>query len=298
MTFVAKPNDLNSLFSHMIYESVSDGYDNITISIYDGIGGECLTQAEHMTSFDEYNFTGPYTIHKQIIADSYNNITIPSSSNSTDSDNITMSSPSFCHDIEKVIQVQVIQKESNILLQKNVRIGDIPIQLWIALITLFISFLTISVCTISSKHHAEMIEKAKKMNITSHHRDVDGMKTKTVTKKTKERKEKKGLDGGLDSINESDDERTHRLTVKATPIEYSYDSSNSDNDGDYSYDNSSNYDEDYLGSSSKRDDDGDNGTCEWIQHYDASSGNHYYENIRKRRVTWTKPDVPFMHGYG
>ncbi len=283
MTFVAKPNDLNSLFSHMIYESVSDGYDNITISIYDGIGGECLTQAEHMTSFDEYNITGPYTIHKQI---------------STDSDNITMTSSSYCHVIEKVIQVQVIQKESNILLQKNVRIGDIPIQLWIAMITLFISFLTISVCTISSKHHAEMIKKAKKMNVTSHHRDDDGIKSKPVTKKTKERKDKKGLDGGLDSINESDDERTHRLTVKATPMEYSYDSSNSDNDGDCSYDNSSNYDEDYLGSSRKRDDDGDNDTCEWIQHYDASSGNHYYENIRKRRVTWTKPDVPFMHGYG
>jgi hypothetical protein len=29
---------------------------------------------------------------------------------------------------------------------------------------------------------------------------------------------------------------------------------------------------------------------EWIKHYDTSTRDHYYENTRTRRVTWTKPD--------
>ena len=47
MTFLAKPDHAKNLLSGMSFESVREGRDEIVIAIYDGEGGECLSDAEH-----------------------------------------------------------------------------------------------------------------------------------------------------------------------------------------------------------------------------------------------------------
>ena len=41
----------------MTYESLSEVHDNITIAIYDGVGGDCLSKDEHMIKYNTYNMT-------------------------------------------------------------------------------------------------------------------------------------------------------------------------------------------------------------------------------------------------
>lgn len=55
MTFVAVPDDVNLILQGIFYESIVKGMaDEITVSIYDGAGGDCLSNNEQPTVFDAF----------------------------------------------------------------------------------------------------------------------------------------------------------------------------------------------------------------------------------------------------
>lgn len=132
MTFVSRPTYLNALFSTFKYESIVKGNDNITFTIYDGMGGDCLTKDEHINNYKQYNISSPYSIY-----------------NSDNNDQ------TLCSKVEKSIIINV-QRESNHLQSKGVDkffkiLSEIPVQLWFAVIALVSSFGMIFIVSSYSK---------------------------------------------------------------------------------------------------------------------------------------------------
>ena len=67
MTFIAKPFELNNIFKRITYESLEEGSDVILIKIYDGLGGDCLSQFEHNQKYTQNQYLGRMTIHNSCI---------------------------------------------------------------------------------------------------------------------------------------------------------------------------------------------------------------------------------------
>ena len=139
MTFVARPNHLNSLLSKMTYESLNEGFDNISLTIYDGVGGNCLTEVEHIARYNLYNVTGPYSIHR-------------------DENNVS------CHKVEKLIPIHVVTKGKTV--ETGWYLDEAPMQLWVAMITLVFSFVAVSLCSVCTRTRRKKIKEVmSKMGI-------------------------------------------------------------------------------------------------------------------------------------
>jgi hypothetical protein len=63
MTFTARPLHLNDILSDMTYESIEPGEDNIIITVYDGVRGECLSEFEHNQRSMMNSYMGKQTLH-------------------------------------------------------------------------------------------------------------------------------------------------------------------------------------------------------------------------------------------
>ncbi len=274
MTFISSPNHLNSLFSHILYERLTEGYDNISVSIYDGVGGDCLTADEHMTKYNLNNITGPYTIH------------------SRDKDNST------CQKVEKSIPVHIVKKE---LEEKSKGIiddilGDLPIQLWVAMIALVLSFALILFFSINCSKGGKRRKKRSKAKKSR------GDRSKNVGKKDKRKYDAEDIVVEYSSTDSKKKEYKDALEENEITL-----GGISDQEDYEKYYEDGGYDEEmekeeYYGEGEEEDLDNDYegeqdiSGCEWIQYFDSSSGDHYYENTRTRRVTWTKPNEPCING--
>jgi len=53
MTFLAYPSDVNIILSNLVYEGHYHTPDEVVIRVYDGQGGDCLTEEEHASFTDE-----------------------------------------------------------------------------------------------------------------------------------------------------------------------------------------------------------------------------------------------------
>jgi len=220
MTFITRPVYLNSIFSNLMYESLIEGWDNISLTIYDGIDGNCLSYSQHKMKYGMYDVYGPFTIHGN--------------------DNVT------CYKVEKIFQVNVVKKPI-VDTNKWLDFSKIPMQLWVAIIVLLSSSLILSLCSFCSKWWA-----TKRKNLVKQ-------------KKRRRSRRKKRRDRTLKNSSQSNNENgfESREEVKEN--------------------------QKYIG---------DNATqpsgCQWIQYFDSASGEHYYEETKSRRVTWTKPNKSFV----
>ena len=247
MIFITKPHHLTPLFSSMTYESLNEGYDNITLSIYDGVGGDCLSISDHMTKYNLYNVKGPYTVH-----------------------NFTQSNSS-CHQLMKTVPVYVTKK--GIETKKNGVFHEFPMQLWVASIALLSSFLIVSVFTFcTQKQNGRKAPNKSKIKQRSKKRKrVNVTKRSLSTKKAKE------------TAAETQIQHAHSV-IEESHHENHYNNENSD----VVHDEHRQMEHDYIS------DNCDDENYEWIQYYDSTSGDNYYQNTRTRRVSWTKPDGPFI----
>jgi hypothetical protein len=287
MTFISRPNHLSSLLSKMSFESLIEGHDNITITVYDGIGGDCLSAGEHMAKYNIDNVTGPFSVYNK------------------DMNNGT------CRKVERLIPVHVTRKQlqSNNGNENKFIFGDIPLQLWVAIIALVSSFAMISFCTYSSKARERrnkeldrIRDQRKKMNNETKTNKKKKNKSNKEDKKEEQDISEKLSDGTLVSkyISQKDDDPTIAEEGNVGTInEYSgHDIEDLEDiqereieQDEHMYDGEIESDDD-----SKEESERKNPDSEWMQHFDSTSGDNYYENMKTRRVTWTKPNVICING--
>ena len=337
MTFISRPTYLNSLFSSFEYQSIVVGNDNITISIYDGIGGECLTQNEHMNRYKQYNLTSPYTIysnnHQMNSRNNNNNISSDDHDDQYYHHQQQQKAPISCHKVTNQIPINIQrirsshdQKQTLHGMNKIIHIiQEVPIQLWFAIIALITSFGLIAFISFYCK-----IQKQFKERIKDH--TLKGYNTSTTTKtnidngssgKKKRKRERKKLqgDGGGDdgenrmtmgvvgSSSSSDGVIKEEKEIKKKKKKKNLFIDDDDDDDDNSVISSpadtttittptNHHDLEEQEQIIDRSSTTSTNNCEWIQYLDTSSGDYYYENVRTRRVTWTKPTSPFANYEG
>lgn len=252
MTFIARPLDLNDIFTNMTYESLVTGKDDIIVAIHDGAGGECLSSKEHDQRYRINNNMGRPTIHRQ------------------------------CTSVVRSQTVNVLKDETF----ANSQSRKFPLQLIIAILfaTLVLLSLTVILPIIRwwkdrkgsqvAPHNkkgkgAETGTKKIKFISKMKLRDTGGTKKngegKKMVKKNKKDEahppSKKSSAQKKDKVvkkNKKDEANPPLKKSSAQIVENNYDS--------------------HLDS-----------TVEWIQYFDESTGDQYYENTLTRRVTWTEP---------
>lgn len=63
LTFLAKPFDIMDILANMTYESFYEGQDQINMTIYDGVGGQCLSPQEHKSKHSIQGLIGRSSVH-------------------------------------------------------------------------------------------------------------------------------------------------------------------------------------------------------------------------------------------
>lgn len=305
MTFLAKPNDLNLIFTGLMYEGFVEGMQPIYISIYDGEGGNCLSSDEHHTTRIRENIQGPPT--------TFTGCTVSTGK----------------------LLISVLAYNEGQLSNKSI---PIPLQLMVALLAGFI-LLFIYACMGCCHREGILLRhfgNKTKRDLVSNQSDkellvcdrLDLSKNEERLKQPREcssnsTNKKEYMDGGemrdtsceeyeggeetsKKSIGNSHiNERPLDDTDKREPSQPNMSShfepntiSNANID-----DNSQEQSNLAVGleagilkrSESETDQeekflvDEGNG-AEWLQYFDSSSGDFYYENTMTREVTWTKPE--------
>ncbi len=210
MRFISRPIHLNSLLSIFRYDSLIEGHDNITLTIFDGTGGDCLTEDEHITKYKLYNFSSPYTIH------SMNIINQEDHNNMNNQTRIVPIAPTeTCYRIQKQIPLSVVRISNHKPLHgmnKVIQvIQEVPMQLWFAMIALISSFGLIFFMSCYCRIQKESRERMKNLTV----KDYNKESTTTVLR----RKPQKGsLSAGTGTttcnINDAEKKITERKKKK------------------------------------------------------------------------------------
>ena len=270
MTFVAQTLDLDDILANFTYESLVVGTDDIIFTIHDGEGGECLSSVEHAQIYRNNAYMGKPSIHRR------------------------------CTSVVRSQSIKVLHGSQSANMQRR----TIPMQVTVAIALAAFVFLLLAVIfpirrlmkayresqvappgvrqnrkkkrkLSSSKEKKLKKDSAQKKeenaNITKEDAKENKARKEESKKETKAAKERKRIENKKSKETKIKKDERKPVSASAESVKLNHDREKEDetteSDSDYNIDN----------------------TAEWIQYFDESSGDFYYENTLTRRVTWTEP---------
>ena len=304
MTFLAKPNDLNSIFTGLMYEGFVEGIQPIYISIYDGEGGNCLSSNEHHMTRKRENFQGPSTIFNGCIVSTGK------------------------------LLVSVLAYDED---RFSTKLNPVPLQLMVALLSGFVLLFIygyIACChqekflswRFRNQTKRDQVSNQSKKELIYDEMDLSQNEEQGLQSRgcySNSINEKEYLDGGMrdePSGNSECEEDKSKERVEDTSVgektmddidmrvppshpnvspEFEPNTASNGISNEVSQDQraplvgsdvyslnerkgEAEHEEKFL-------DDEENG-IEWLQYFDSSTGDFYYESTMTREVTWTKPE--------